>query len=179
MRSLVEKKIIISIASFAALSVIIVMAIIVPTIKYIKELDRETYNLRIALEKKNERVMSYRRANEQIEKIKKDAPQFENYLFLPGQELKLITTLEAIATKDGMTQKINNSNIDKITNQKIQLSLTIIGPFEKAVKYLNDLEQLPYFINVNKLSISPQTDRSNPNSDQVSMNLDLSLYVSP
>lgn len=179
MRSLLEKKIIISIASFFTLSVVIIFAVIVPTIKYIKELDRETYNLRVTLERKNERVLSLRRASEQIEKIKKEAPPFSDYLFLPGQELKLITTLEALAARDGVVQKITNSNIDNITNQKIKLSINLVGTFEKTINYLNDLEKLPYFINVNKITMSPQTDRLNPQSEQVSMNLDLSLYVSP
>lgn len=179
MRSFLEKKIIVTILSFMGLAILILIGVIWPTVRYIKELDRDTYNLRVTLERKNEKVMNYRRTSKQLDKIKAELPRLEDHIFYSGQELKLITTLEGLATKNSVTQKITNSNVDSITNNKIQASLNISGPYHKVLAYVNDLEQLPYFINIIKFSIAPLGERGAANIETANLNLDISLYVIP
>ncbi len=180
MRSIFEKRILLTIIGFVLLALLIGGGIIYPTYRYIKQLDLDTYNLRLTLERKNEQATNYRFAIKQIEKIKKEMPDFSVNLFYSGNELNLITTLETLASSQGVTQKINSSNLDNITNQKIQISLSISGPYDKTLSYLNALEHLPYFINVTHLNLTPFSDRTNPGvTDNVNMNLDLNLYVVP
>lgn len=181
MRSLFEKKILVSISVFVVVVLAIVGAVILPTIRTIKQLDNNTYDLRAYLEKKNEQATNFRLAEKQLQKIKTEMPNFADYLFYSGQELNLITTLESLASGDGVQQAVNNSNLDSITNQHVTLAITITGSYEKAIKYLNDLEHLPYFINLTRLSLSPYQDRSSPASttDQVVMSINLDLYVVP
>lgn len=182
MRSLLEKKIILTIISFAFVAILIVVTIVAPTIKQIRIVDQETYNLRLALEKKNERIANYRRSLKQIERIKKEMPNFSQFLFSPGQELNLITTLEGIAAKNGVVQHINTSNLDNIANQRIAMSLSANGPYSKTLSYLNELEKLPYFLTVTRVHLTSFIDRANPNqptSPQLNMNIDFRLYVTP
>lgn len=180
MHSFFEKRILFTILGFVILALVIAGGVIYPTYRYIRQLDKDTYDLRLSLEKKNEQATNYRFAIKQIDKLKLSMPSFEDHLFNSGNELKLITTLESLASSHGISQKINSSNLDNITNQKILISLSITGTYEKALSYLNDLEHLPYFINVNHLSLTPLIDRySLSATNNVTLNLDISLYVVP
>jgi Tfp pilus assembly protein PilO len=180
LHSTLEKKIVITIGLFAGVSLLIVLAVILPTVANIRAMDRDTYNLRLTLERKNEQAINYRMAIKQIDNLKKEMPVFNEHLFFAGDELKLITTLENLATKHGINQRIINSSLDNITNQKILISLAITGSYAHSLAYLDDLEHLPYFINVVKFSMTPFSDRNNPGiTDNVVMNLDLNLYVIP
>ncbi|MEK7625638.1 MAG: hypothetical protein AAB467_04825 [Patescibacteria group bacterium] len=180
MQSFFQKRTLFTIIGFILLAFAIGGGVIYPTYRYIKQLDQDTYNLRVTLERKNEQATNYRFAIRQIEKLKVDMPPFSDYLFNSGHELELITTLETLASTHGVTQRINSSNLDNITNQKISISLSISGPYGNALTYLNDLEHLPNFINVNHLSISSIIDRANPTlANNMNMNLELSLYVIP
>ena len=180
LHSILEKRIAITIGIFLAVAMCIVGAVIVPTFLQIKQIDRDTYQLRLSLERKNEQATNYRLAMKQIEKLKKEMPPFSDHLFKRGDELKLITTLESLAIKNSVLQKINNSNLDSLTNQKVQVSLSLSGTYNNVLNYLSDLEHYNYFMNPTRLSISPYVDRSNPNqTDNVIMNLDFNLYVVP
>jgi Tfp pilus assembly protein PilO len=178
MRSALEKKTFLSIAAFTGCTFLIIGFVIIPTVRYILQLDKQTDAIRLLLEKKNERAINFRSTIKQIEKIKNEAPDFSSHFFIGGQELKLITTLENLANKNNISQRIDNSNIDSTGKQQILITLTISGDYEKVLTYLGDLEKLPYFITVSRLNIAPIVDRNNPtNTNQVSMNLSIRLYV--
>ena len=146
MRSLFERKILFTIVGFIILGFFIGGVIIYPTYSYIKQLDRDTYNLRLTLERKNEQATTYRFAIRQIEKLKDNMPSFAEHLFYNGNELGLITTLETLASSHNVTQRINSSNLDSITNSKISISVSVTGNYNNTISYLNGLEHLPYFI---------------------------------
>ena len=178
--SILEKRILITIGIFVLVAGLIVGGVIVPTILQIKQIDSDTYKLRLTLERKNEQVTSYRLAIKQIERLKKEMPPFTDYLFNAGEELRLITTLESLAAKTGVNQRITNSTLDNITNQRIQISLGLSGPYHRVLEHLDELEHLPYFINITHVSMTPFPDKANPQiTDNVLMNVDFNLYVIP
>ena len=180
LHSMFEKRIAITIGVFVAIAAVIVGAVIVPTFLQIKQIDNDTYQLRLSLERKNEQATNYRLALKQLEKLKKEMPRFSDYIFKRGDELKLITALESMAVKNSVSQKINSSNLDNLNSQKVQISLSISGTYTNVMSYLNDLEHYNYYINPTRLTLSPYVDRANPNqTDNVIMNLDLNLYVVP
>jgi Tfp pilus assembly protein PilO len=177
MRSLLEKKILITILVLISAVGIITGGIIYPTMKYIKELDAETYQLRVTMERKNEQVMSYRFAIKQLERIKATMPDFGQHLLYTGDELKLVTMLENLATEHGVVQRMSSADAGNVVNNRIQLSLTVQGEYNKVVEYLNTIEHLPYFATFNKVSMNPYRDKNSPDLNSVNMNLDISLYV--
>jgi Tfp pilus assembly protein PilO len=178
--SILEKRILITIAVFVGIAGLIVGAVIFPTILQIRQIDRDTYNLRVSLERKNERATGYRLAVKQLDRLRKEMPSFSNYLFTAGEELRLVTTLESLATRTGVTQRITNSSLDNIANQKIQISVAVSGSYHKVLVYLDELENLPYFLNVTHISFTPFYDKNDPNvTDGVIMNIDFNLYVIP
>jgi Tfp pilus assembly protein PilO len=179
MPSVTEKKAFTSIIIFLVSALLIIGVVIVPTVRYILELDRQANELRNLLEKKNEQAVHYRSTLKQVEKIKDEAPNFSSYFFVAGDELKLVTTLEELAIHNAVTQRIDSSNIDNITDQRVLISLTVSGDYDKVLTYLSDLEHLPYFITVTRLNLFPIADKLNraAQSKQVSMSLDVFLYV--
>ncbi|MFA6105624.1 MAG: type 4a pilus biogenesis protein PilO [Patescibacteria group bacterium] len=180
LHSILEKRILITIAIFVGIAGLIIGAIIMPTVLQIRELDKDTYQLRVTLERKNEQATGYRLAVKQLDRLRKEMPPFNDYLFNNGDELRLITTLESLATRTGVSQRITNSSLDNITNQRIQVSISVSGSYHKALTYLDELEHLPYFINVTHVSLTPFYDKKDPTiTDGVIMNVDFNLYVIP
>lgn len=172
-----EQKLLAFIGGVALLTIIIVGAILVPTTNYIRQADKDTYQLRQYLEKKYERSRSARASSKEIGLIKDEIPKFDQYIFHAGDELQLITLLEDLATRDSVVQKIGTNNLDHITNQHAEISLTLTGSYKNVLTYLADLEKTPYFITITRLSWSAAADQTNPNKSFVSLSIDLSLYV--
>lgn len=177
MRISFEKKLLLTILCLAAFALVVVFVIIVPTLNHIKEMDRQTYNLRLNMERKLKQSIDARSSIQQLEHVEKSAASLPLHLFTAGQELALVTLLEDLAATARVTQKINSSNLDVITNNRIVLSLTVSGSLEQCLIYLKNLEAAPYFINVTKAQITPETAPGGGNSTRAILQLDLSLYV--
>lgn len=163
---------------FSGIMLGITLGIIYPTIKDIKSLNRETYSLRLFLEKRLQRATNIRATIEKIPKIKADSEVAARHLFTAGRELELITTLENLATKHTVTQTIRSSNLDQSSTSYVTLSLAITGTYRDTVQYLAGLEGLPYFITIRQLEFSPRPARGGEKEGAtVQMNLELTLYV--
>ena len=179
MRLSLEKKIIVLLAAFSALIAVIILAVIAPTIRQIKDLRRDTYALRTYLEKKLQRSARFHATLRKTAEIKKQAENFSRYLFHRGDELALITTLETLAAKNGVTQKIESSNLDSVSNNLITLSISTTGGFRNTLTYLTSIERIQYFINLQRLQLTPIFSRASPDQlDGVNGRFDLTLYVS-
>jgi len=172
-----EKKVIIIVVIISLATLAVIFGIIWPTINYIKNLERDTTSLRSYLEKKYEHTKNIRTSKQQIEEIGTTVNQYSDYLFFHGDELRLITLLENLAAKNKVTQKIDNSNLDKITGDTVNISITLTGDYTNILEYLYSLEKENYFLNVEHLQISSAYSPQNNNSDATIMNLDLTLYV--
>lgn len=74
-----------------------------------------------------------------------------------GGELDFITDLEKIADKNGIEQKIDfNNNEAKEANgaRAIPIGLQISGNLKAIMSYINDLEKLDYYINIETVWLS-------------------------
>mgnify|MGYP003395131066 CR=1 FL=1 len=178
MKTALEKKIIITVSVLAALVLTISAAIIWPTVQKIRAMNRDTENLLRYLETKYENARNLRSSLKKARDIKEEVLGFENYIFKKGDELKLITHLENIASQNGLTEKIETSNLAIITGQKAEMSLLISGDYQKILSYLADLENSNYFININKIYITPIFDRaSGALGRNVDLHISIGLYV--
>lgn len=171
-----EKKTIAVVIMFAVFCLGIIFGIIWPAVAKIRELNKQTGEIRAYLEQKYENTKNMRASKQKIEEIKIAAAEYPNFLFKTGNELSLITTMEDIAAKNKIKQKIENSNIDKITDQQIKISLNIEGTYLNVLNYLTDIENLNYFLNVRQLNFTPGAGATDKNSP-ASLRLDLSLFV--
>lgn len=170
-----EKRALASVVGAAAL-VALTIGIIWPTVGYISKINRETYDLRVYLEKKYENVSRLKNSVKKIDEIKAEAAAFPQYLFHSGDELKLITILENLATENKMGQRVESSNLDKITDSLVRFSLVVTGDYQNFFRYLRGLEKLGLFLNVERLYLVPTNNRDEASRD-VSAQINFTLYV--
>lgn len=152
-----ERKIlIINLTLFLIVGAIVIFAII-PSIKNIKEMRKEIEGQKIDLEEKYQRGQSLKKLSENLKKIE---PQLEklNLVFISkNRELEFITTLEDIASREKIEQKINLASGQSGGDgayQKMPLQLFTQGTFKNQMNYLLALETLNYYINIKNLELS-------------------------
>lgn len=172
MLTFVEKKLGLAIITFFAVAAVLIVVVIIPSYKKILELDREKAKMRASLESNTEQAINFHLATKQLEKLKAEAPDFSSHIFPAGQELQLISSIEKLAVDQGVTEKITGSNLDTKEKSILKISMTVSGEYRNVLAFLNDLEHIPFFLNIQTLFFSPLQ-----NSNQVTTNLDLSLYV--
>lgn len=73
------------------------------------------------------------------------------------RELEFITTLESVADKNGVEQKIQlgelrQQEISRFYSMPVQISLQ--GGFANTMRYLQGLERLPFYINIHKIGFN-------------------------
>ncbi len=148
----------------------------------IQNKDKEIKEYLSELERKSRGSQNLKEALEQARNTKVIISGFEKYLFKSGNELNLITDLENIAQTNKVTQKIESSNLDKIVNNTIFLTLRISGTYTDTLNYLMDLENYDYFLQIKTLDFNPVYDLKNPESPEgarTDLRLTLNLYVNP
>jgi hypothetical protein len=134
--------------------------------------------LRGYIEQKYDQSIVSRVTKRKIATIKDESPDLSKHLFKMGEELKLITYLESLALVHNLAQTINNSNIDKITDNKVTLSMNLTGGYDNILQYLVDLESSAYLLNIEKFQLTPVFTRSGQNTENANLYLTLGLYVS-
>jgi len=178
MKTTLEKKVIISVGVLFVLIIVLLFTIIMPTIRQIQKMNSDTETLLSYLETKYENAKNLRASIKKAQEIKEEVIGFEKYLFQKGDELRLITSLENIASQNDLAQKIESSNLDNITGQYADMTIVLTGGYDKILKYLSDLEKNEYFININKLYLTPIFDRTtNKIGDNANLRLSISIYV--
>jgi len=170
-----EKKLIVVVVVFCAIIILIGVAIIWPVTIYINNLNRDTYELRVYMEKRYENARNIRYTKQKTAEIKDEVQNFPQLSFKASDQLALITTLENVASQNKISQQIENLNLDPKT-KFLTLSLSTTGEYNNSWRYLADLEKINYFLQIDKLSFSPIYNRTEQSSS-TKMLLNLKLYV--
>ncbi len=165
------------VAGFGVILLIIVGFILVPTIRAIYEADKETYNLRFYLEQRYARSANAKVSVKKIAEIKDQLETFDDHLYSLGNELALITLLEETASKNKLGYKVLSSNLDAITDKKITFSISVSGSYTNVLRYITALEGVPYFISINRLTMSSASDRNRPTEQLINATIEMSLYA--
>jgi len=148
-----------------------------------KRIDKNTFIIEeeiTKLNKKHLEISSLRDSLQQIKNINEDISIYNKYLFTKGNELKLIEDLENLAIKNKVAQKIVTHNIDNKISEILEITLSIDGLYSDAIKYLYDLENYDYFINIERIELLPKisvASEISPNNPPVNMRLKISLYA--
>lgn len=177
-RLTIEKRTILIIVFFSLMAILIVGLIIYPSIRAIKRTEQEVAQLQLFLEQRYRKVASVRVAIEKVKEIAVTVAQYPNHLFKHGDELKLITDLERLVGSAGLNQKIIRSNLDNVTD-RVELTLSVTGNYAAVLAYLAQLERLPYFLTITRLSLTPVVSRANPDAvpTEANLTLDAILYA--
>jgi len=143
----------------------ITYAVITPTIDKIRLLRSQIITQKVELEKKLNRETNMSKLAEKLKKIEPQLEKFERIFINQNRELEFITSLEKIAGKNNVSQKINlapkKSNIDGIY-KNVPITLAVSGNFVNLRNYLVDLETMSYYLNISQLTITntPSTGTS-------------------
>lgn len=175
MRLNFEKRVLFHVLFFCVIITVIGGAIIWPTVIYIRNLNRDSYELRVYMEKRYESTKNMRFSRQKTEEIKEEVQGFSKFIFRATDQLDLITSLENVAGRHNITQKIANLNMDDKT-KLLNISLTTAGSYNDSWRYLADLEKINYFLQIDKLTFSPVFERTEQSSS-TKMLIDLKLYV--
>lgn len=129
---------------------------IMPAIKGVKEIRAEMINQRIELDGKIKQEKNITGLNESIKKIEPQLQQLDKIFINQNRELEFITILESIEKKNFVEQKLNIGAFDANSANAIKIvpiNLAVSGEYANVFAYLNDLETLPYYVNINKINI--------------------------
>lgn len=177
MRTAQEKKTYFLLIAITLLTIGIVAGIIYPAMRDIQNLKEDTANLRNFLEKRYQRTMQSRSSVHKVDSIKDQVALLNEHLYLGGKELEFINLLENLSARYNLEQKINSSNLDDPEKQALEFNLITTGSYKAVIKYLNELENSPYFINLKNISLTP-AGQTPEKETVVRLVFDISLYVS-
>lgn len=142
---------------------IISFLIIRPTIDYIINTKEQIKIEREDLEKQYQRIIYLRKNAEKVKEIEQQLVVLDDLFLLTGQELKFITTLESVAEKNNVSQKISLKSVNMNNSKQTALPFIISanGNSYNIISFLLEIEQLPYYINFNSLKISSKSADKN------------------
>jgi len=158
--------------------------IILPTTTNIKKIGTEIENQRIDLETKYIRGQSLKQLNENLKKIEPQLYILDKTFVQQDYELELITSMEELANKNNITQRINleiNKKNNNENYQRIPLEISTRGNFINLMNYLIGLETLNCYININSIDLSSSSSAlfkmSGEQTAQDNINLVISANV--
>lgn len=158
-----KKQLILSVLLLTSVFLILFL-VIWPTIRDIRKISQTIEMLRADLEKKYLRGQTLKKTIADLNQIKKEMPELESIFLESGQELKLVTTLEQIADRHQLEQNIALDIEGEKNDQLIKtipFQFTVKGKFKDVLRYIADIEQLSWYLNVSDLNIIAQnTGRS-------------------
>lgn len=180
MRLNIAKRTLIIIGFFSLLALAIIGLIIYPSIRAIKDAEHDLEQLHLFLERRYRKVAAVHTALTKVREIKTTVAEFPQYLFKHGDELTLITDLETLANQRGVTETVVRSNLDSGASAAVVISLSVSGDYVETLRYLADLERLPYFLTITRFQMSPIVDRAAPlaSPTQATLTIELTIYAS-
>jgi Tfp pilus assembly protein PilO len=185
-----KNKMIIVAAVFVLGGALLTYGVIKPAVSHINDLKRNIIDQKVELEQGVAEEENMKKLNENLAKIDSQLVKFENIFINQGRDLEFITTLEAIANKNNIEQKIGlgqPSGQENKTYKKIPLELTVSGKYHDLLNYLADLESLNYYLIINFLEFSntqsspasprgAERDRANAESGNIVLKIAADTY---
>ncbi|MFA4940986.1 MAG: hypothetical protein WC582_00075 [Patescibacteria group bacterium] len=164
-----RKKIILSAISFLIFIFIVIYFIIFPSIRDIKNIRDEIETQRVDLERRYIKGQSLRNLSEKLKKAEEKIQILDQVFINKEDGLEFVTTLEGVANKNNVSQKINLLPAvasDNGYSQLVPLQLFPQGNFNQLLNYLIGLETLNYYINIKSLDFSSSSKAPAPGEEK-------------
>ncbi len=141
-----------------------------PSYTHIKNLNDQIYQERVDLEKLYLKGQILKQTIKEYEEVKPVVGKLNNIYLKPNDELAFITKLEDAAQATNVKQNLTLGLQDpkKPANQ-LPVQLQINGNLTDFISYLQALEALDYYINIDNLRLS-KTGSSTPRGTDNKMN---------
>jgi len=155
-KATIKQKIALFFFIFLLAELTITYTVLIPTIKAIIEKKELILMQKIELEEKISREKNMAKLSEKLKIIKPQIEIIENTFINKNRELEFITTLEGIALKNNVIQKLNLKTANNLEKNyiKIPLNINVQGAHDNILNYMVDLENYKYYININSLQFS-------------------------
>lgn len=155
-----------------------------PTIINITNLSEKVYHIRLDLEKKYVSGQNLRHIIEKFKSIKAKSYNLNAIYVGQNNELELIQNLEKTAGDNSLDQQINiheAANTEK-SGTEMNLNLKLFGKYTNILKYLNEIRQFDYYININSITITKIDNAKEPlenRTESVSASITATFYINP
>ncbi len=88
---------------------------------------------------------------------------FHESILANSRQLEVITALEDIATRFDIEQKINLSELERVPRTVFYtntMQISLESDFKNTMRFLEAMEQLPFYINIEKINITRSPKKS-------------------
>lgn len=155
--------------------------LILPNINDISKIKNEIDAQLIDLEVKYQRGQSIKKLNTNLKKIEPEMATLDQAFIKESEQINFITSLEELATKHNLKQKLTMGKAQKSSNsfKKIPLQISLEGSYLSMLSYLHSLEILDNYINISALEISSTSaniDENGMSKNNLLMNLAVDTY---
>lgn len=176
------KKIYILSAIYALVIILLAYLAVLPLANQIKKVRLRIIDEKIKLLENQNKEKDINSLESQIAKYEPRIKTFDDIYVKENRELEFITSLEAAAKKNGVSQSIsiNPSGLNSEDEvKKNPLSLEAVGNYNDLMSYLRDLERSKYYINIRAISLTristPAKGQENP-ENQLKMLIQADSY---
>ncbi|MEK7653312.1 MAG: type 4a pilus biogenesis protein PilO [Patescibacteria group bacterium] len=158
-----KNKFLINLGMIMIIVIAMIIFIIIPAFKEIIAVNREINKERVALEQKLEQGLNLKKIQIELSEIQDKLGGLDRLFVAKGQELAFVTEMENIASADGISLKIVSDFSEEPLKgeekiKKTALQMEISGNYQNIIKFLNDLEKMPYYFNVEMAIFSLKTN---------------------
>ena len=119
---------------------------------------------RIELERKSSLGLNIRQTKLDIKEVEGSINQLDSFFIAPGKELDFISSVEALGTKTDIKLNLNPQFPGQDLDGKIKiipLQISAQGSPNQIQKFMLDLEALPYYYNIDSISVSGSGSSTN------------------
>lgn len=134
--------------------------IIIPQYRSIKKMNQSIFELRSTLETKYEKTRRLHKSQLKLVEARQTASDLQSLFIKSGEEINFISSLENLADKFSLEQKLSLSPIYKETGtelNKMNLQITAKGEFKNLMAYFSELDRHAYLISVSEINLSRGT----------------------
>ena len=174
-----KQKIIANSALMIAIILGIIFFVIIPGLNSVKGLMENIISQKIELEQTMIKEKNNSKISEKIKKIEPQMSKFEQIFINQNRELEFITTLEDIANKNKVAQKISLTPVLESGGnfKKTPLNITAKGEFKNIMEYLTGLESSNYYINIKSIELASSRARAPKDQDGYSPNAPVNIKI--
>lgn len=165
-----KKKIIAIIIIFFAISFALEFFIILPSLDEIKKINDDIQKERENLEMKFQQGQLLKKVMSDYKSVESRKNELEVIFVEKGRELEFITELENIAQKYNLEPEFMKLKGDEAQNEVVShmlLNISFEGDFMQTLHFLSDMEKLPYYFNISKISLKTINEQKVVASDIV------------
>ncbi|NTU98754.1 type 4a pilus biogenesis protein PilO [Candidatus Falkowbacteria bacterium] len=169
-------------AAILGLAALLIFFLIIPGITDIGNIKTEIEKQFADLDMKYQRGQSLRKLTQSMKLIEPELQNLDRVFIVQEKEVELITSLEDLAAKNNIAQKISLGAMPKgnSTIKKVPISLAAQGSFSNIVAYLHSLETSDYYLSIKSIEVisdgSTQEDDDAASLRPIAINLTLDSY---